>query len=195
MRTVLSLLVPALLLISGCSGTTVILLPDEDGHVGEAVVEADGKQTLIRSASETAKTEGHDVSLSVTSRERIDREFGTELKMHPLPAKSIIVHFASAAVEPIENDSSYIPDAIKAYSERKNPFVSVIGHSDKAGDKKLNDTISRRRAETVANKLLKAGIPSRTMEVQNFGYGIPLVPYRPGVRSEPKNRRVEIFIR
>ena len=195
MRYIFPLFLFCFLLSAGCSKTTVILLPDEDGHVGEAIIEADGKSTPITSSAQTASTDGGNVSLFVSSQKSIDKNFGTQLKIHPEPPVSFLVHFASGADTPLENDDDYIPAIAAAFNARKNPSVTVIGHTDKTGDKELNDAISRRRAERVAEKLLKAGIPSQYMDIQNFGYGIPLFPYRNGILSEPRNRRVEIFIR
>ena len=49
------------------------------------------------------------------------------------------------------------------------------------------------RARAVAGRLERLGVPAEAIRIQAFGSQEPLVPARPGV-SEPRNRRVEIYI-
>ena len=50
------------------------------------------------------------------------------------------------------------------------------------------------RAEKVAKALVSIGIPEEAISVSSHGEGNPLVPTEDEV-PEPKNRRVEVFVR
>jgi len=72
--------------------------------------------------------------------------------------------------------------------------IEVAGHADRSGTPQYNQTLSERRAQTVAAELERRGIPRSVMTIQGFGETRPLVPTADGVR-EPQNRRVEIVLR
>lgn len=64
----------------------------------------------------------------------------------------------------------------------------IEGHTDAVGNRASNVTLSRRRAQSVADYLVSMGVPRTRIEVQGFGPDRPL----PGTgRNSPQNRRVE----
>jgi len=69
--------------------------------------------------------------------------------------------------------------------------LTVTGHTDTVGSDAYNMRLSRRRAESVAARLEKDGIPSSEIEVVAKGKRDLLVPTADGIR-EPQNRRVQI---
>lgn len=71
--------------------------------------------------------------------------------------------------------------------------IVLNGHTDTTGLEKYNLTLSKRRAETVANELEKRGIDRSAIKIFAFGESDPKVPTSDNV-DEPQNRRVEIFI-
>ena len=70
--------------------------------------------------------------------------------------------------------------------------LTVTGHTDTVGSDAYNMRLSRRRAESVAARLEKDGIPSSDIEIVARGKRDLLVPTADGVR-EPQNRRVQIL--
>ncbi|MFN2435557.1 MAG: OmpA family protein [Desulfotignum sp.] len=74
------------------------------------------------------------------------------------------------------------------------PQVSIIGHTDTVGNEDTNKRLSLKRAETVRSLLIDAGISIEVIKIRAHGKNDPLVPTGPNV-SEPRNRRVEIFVR
>ena len=80
-----------------------------------------------------------------------------------------------------------------AYRAGGNPPVQVIGHTDRAGTPPYNVALSRRRAETVRNALINAGIPARAISIAWRGEDDPAVDTPQGAR-EPRNRRVLVVI-
>lgn len=69
-----------------------------------------------------------------------------------------------------------------------NSRVRIEGHTDSAGGRALNLTLSQRRAESVANFLMSQGIDAARLEVKGYGYDRPLAG-KPA--SADENRRVE----
>ena len=70
--------------------------------------------------------------------------------------------------------------------------LTVTGHTDTVGSDAYNMRLSRRRAESVAARLEKDGVPSSEIEIVAKGKRDLLVPTADGVR-EPQNRRVQIL--
>jgi len=68
--------------------------------------------------------------------------------------------------------------------------VKVEGHADSTGDAKINDPLSRRRAEAVAERL-KSLLPDASFETKGFGATVPLYP-NTTEEGRRRNRRVTI---
>ena len=69
-----------------------------------------------------------------------------------------------------------------------NVRVRIEGHTDSSGGRALNQTLSQRRAQAVADFLTSQGIDPNRLEVRGYGYDRPL----PGMpASAGENRRVE----
>jgi outer membrane protein OmpA-like peptidoglycan-associated protein len=73
-----------------------------------------------------------------------------------------------------------------------NPPVN--GFTDTSGSVQYNQALSIWRARTVADELVRDGVPASVISIQGFGESNPLVPTGNGVRKA-QNRRVEIVIR
>jgi outer membrane protein OmpA-like peptidoglycan-associated protein len=71
--------------------------------------------------------------------------------------------------------------------------LSVYGHTDDVGTKEYNQTLSERRAQAVADYLMKAGVPSSIMSTKGYGKSSPRAS---GTTHDARqhNRRVEIGI-
>ncbi len=69
----------------------------------------------------------------------------------------------------------------------------VYGHTDDQGDAGYNRELSERRAASVRNYLVEAGIPGDTIESKGFGKSSPRVAGT-SLAARGKNRRVEVGI-
>ncbi|MCW5980875.1 MAG: OmpA family protein [Bryobacteraceae bacterium] len=69
----------------------------------------------------------------------------------------------------------------------------IDGHTDDIGTDDYNKTLSEKRAESVRNYLVGAGIPSDAVSMQGFGKEQPLSS-RKTPEARAQNRRVEIGI-
>ncbi len=78
-------------------------------------------------------------------------------------------------------------------SNKPNVVILVEGHTDNVGSNTMNDILSKRRAESVKNYLVRKGISPK--RIKTVGYG----EYRPIASNETEwgrrmNRRTEIVI-
>jgi len=71
--------------------------------------------------------------------------------------------------------------------------ITATGHTDTSGSAEYNLGLSQRRAEAVANELIRLGVPAADIVTVGRGEEDLLVPTADGVR-EPRNRRVEIVV-
>jgi OOP family OmpA-OmpF porin len=84
-----------------------------------------------------------------------------------------------------------IEQAANQYKAGGRVQLQVTGYTDLSGSAGYNQRLSERRANAVANALVRLGVPRNDMAVSGRGMNDPRVPTAPGVR-EPQNRRVEI---
>ena len=100
--------------------------------------------------------------------------------------------FDSAALK-----DSFRPTLDKIASETSTydkTVLHVVGHTDTVGSQSYNQTLSLRRAESVANYLRNDGVDVRRLRTEGRGEN---EPRRPNTTDENRavNRRVEIFIK
>lgn len=71
--------------------------------------------------------------------------------------------------------------------------VQIFGHTDDIGSAEYNQKLSLRRAESVRNYLVEAGLDPSIVTVKGFGKSNPLVEGT-SAEARAKNRRVEVGI-
>ena len=87
-----------------------------------------------------------------------------------------------------------LPEIITTIKKRNSVNMSVIGHSDTAGDKNYNLNLSKRRAAEVSNLLVDRGVRRESINITSHGEENPLIYTKDNV-NEPLNRRVEVVVR
>ncbi|MDT7951272.1 MAG: OmpA family protein [Acetobacteraceae bacterium] len=87
-----------------------------------------------------------------------------------------------------------VAEAAQATTRTQVTRIEVNGYTDTSGTASYNRGLSVRRAQTVANELVRDGVPRSAITTEGFGETRLLVPTAAGVR-EPQNRRVEIILR
>jgi len=108
----------------------------------------------------------------------------------PAP-KSYLVFFDFNKSDLTSQATQIVDQAASNAGPAKVTRLTVTGHTDTVGSDAYNMRLSRRRAESVAARLEKDGIPSSEIEIVAKGKRDLLVPTADGVR-EPQNRRVQI---
>lgn len=70
----------------------------------------------------------------------------------------VLFDLGSAQVRPA--DKPKIAEAAKTAKDRQISSVCIVGHTDKLGDKALNQKLARERAQAVAAELIRDGYPA-----------------------------------
>jgi outer membrane protein OmpA-like peptidoglycan-associated protein len=108
-------------------------------------------------------------------------------------ARTYLVFFDWDRADLTPRARQVVSEAAQATTRVQVTKIQVNGYTDTSGTPKYNQGLSVRRAQTVANELVKDGVPRSAISIQGFGETHLLVPTADGVR-EPQNRRVEIIL-
>ncbi len=111
--------------------------------------------------------------------------------LHPI---SLIYYFKQGSDELSDESKQNLVNIKKAIDKRYPCSVSVIGHSDTQGSEELNAKLSLDRAKKVYNWIKAQNLNIESINISSYGERDLLVPTEDGV-NEPRNRRVEVFIR
>lgn len=175
---------------------TIVLLPDEDGNVGELVITSStGEQTLDSAYATVDVKEGGELATRVETESNVNARFGELLNAKPPEPRSFTVNFEQGSSDTLTAESLVTITEMQAYlSGRPAPEITVIGHTDRVGSDEDNDALSMARAETVRKLIEQTGVEAISLEATGRGEREPMVATADKV-SEPRNRRVEISIR
>jgi outer membrane protein OmpA-like peptidoglycan-associated protein len=189
--------VVAIVVLTACSGTTVVLVPDAKGKVGKVTVNTKaGSQELNQAGASTLASAADKApnKVAVMTQQDINKRFGAALANEPAPPLHYIFEFGSGSADLSPDTKPKLLEVFKAIQARHSCDTSVIGHSDRTGDNVSNKDLSLKRARMVANELKLAGLQDSCMDIRYYGENDPVVPTADGV-AEPRNRRVEVEVR
>ena len=111
----------------------------------------------------------------------------------PPPQKQVFLVFFDWDRDTITpQGEQIIAQAANAYKGGAHVQLQVTGYTDRSGSVAYNQRLSERRANNVANTMVRDGVPRSQMAVSGRGENDNRVPTANGVR-EPQNRRVEIL--
>ncbi len=186
------------LALNGCGGTSVLLIPDPDGKVGEVVMEtAAGAQVLTRTnqSAEAAKPNEKPSEPDILTPREVNNKYSDIFVKEPrYPKRYNDIQFASGSDAVAPEYTGYLNDISATIVKRKSCDISVIGHADTVGTNEMNRDLSMRRADNVFTALSASGVDEKCMDKRFYGESDLLVP-TPDETDEPKNRRVEVEIR
>ncbi len=185
------------LLLAGCAKTTIVLLPDSDGKVGHLTVSTDAGSTDITQAREATVVKGRKslpTSPEILSQDEIDADFSPVLAILPNQPVHYILYFESESTQLKAHSKKILPKILESINSRNSQYISVIGHTDTAGDPKYNLQLSQRRASAISRILVKKGVDSTFIKATSHGEENPLIKTADNIH-EPKNRRVEVVVR
>ena len=109
----------------------------------------------------------------------------------PPPPKVYLVFFDWDKYNITPEGMQIVQLAANQYRSGGRVTIQVTGYTDTSGSAGYNQRLSERRANNVANALVRFGVPRQAMSVSGRGKNDQRVPTADGVR-EPQNRRVEI---
>lgn len=184
-------------LFCACGTTTkVILMPDDDGKIGKAVVSNESYETVLEKPYSVAKVsnEKSKVVQKSLNKKEVEKTFKKILKAEPLKPAFFILYFQHDSTNLTIESTKLIPEVIKTAKQREPSIVSIIGHSDSKGNAKYNSKLALNRASSVAKILSNSGLKLKDLIVSSHGENDPLIKTGDNI-SEVRNRRVEIMVR
>ena len=175
------------------STSYVALLPNPDGTVGQVVVTgAQGQQTLSEAGSAAALSGGS--APYRVSEADIQRDFGDAMKAQPVLPQRHMLYFEKGSTRMTAQSRAVWEQVLADIQARKSVDITVSGHADTVSSDRVNDALSRQRAETIARMLRTAGVQASAIRVESFGARDLKVPTPPQT-SELRNRRVVVTVR
>lgn len=176
--------------------STVVLLPDADGHVGRVEIQTDNARQALDQAYASANiTHRGQFVASVQDTATVLQRYASTLAARPAAPESFTLVFESgSAVELAPEFKTVLDRLLAAVARYPAPEVIVIGHTDRVGSVEDNDRLSIRRAETVRDKLVQAGVAASMISIAGRGEREPALATADEV-DQAENRRVEISVR
>jgi outer membrane protein OmpA-like peptidoglycan-associated protein len=185
------------LLVAGCATSSLVLLPDDEGHQGAvAVLEANGKPTEAVIADGNSRTRlGDPTPASKPLGEQgLKKQEAALLTGLPPPAKSFLLYFDQGTVRLVPESARMLATLREEIAARSGPEVEVIGHTDTVGSQEDNDRLSIGRAEEVMNWLVSQGFDKSQLSAVGRGERELKEATADNVNSAV-NRRVEVIVR
>lgn len=175
----------------------IALLADSDtGTTGRARVSNEfGSVDLTAERQAVSATAGRRPGPVTTMTEAdIQRLFGDALSALPPAPKHFTLYFRFESDELTDESRALVPEILRTVKRLSVPEVVVVGHTDTMGSRRANVDLGLKRATTVSNLLVQAGLDASMIEVTSHGEGDLLIRTRDNT-PEPRNRRVEIAVR
>lgn len=175
----------------------VVLLPGPDGKTGQIVVSNEGGSRLIDLPDHATEVSSSTVAPSepfTMEKEKIQENFGDVLASLPTPPVHFTLYFHTGTTIITDNSRKLLAEILPSLASRKTNEVTIVGHTDRVGTRKMNYQLGLERAMEIRNLLVSQGIDPRKIDVTSHGEDNPLQKTEDGV-PEPTNRRVEVILR
>ncbi len=176
---------------------TIVVLVNSSEARSAIVVETKGGSVVIDKAGNYVNlTSKNDAPSEVRtmSKDEIKNRFQSVIEATPLPPVDINLYFKANSNELTDESKLKLPYILEMIQKRVPCDVSIIGHTDTKGSSEANEKLALKRAKHVKGWILSSNIDWDNLEVKSYGESDPLIKTKDNV-SEPKNRRVEIFIK
>jgi len=198
MKTLASLgLFLLVLLFTGCtSKVQITLLPEDNGKTGViAIADNKGEKHTIDKAYEALDiSQKGEIASKQETQESVHTKYAEVLNALPSKPQSYLFFFSFDSATLDTKQFGELKTIAQGINNTGVVEVICIGHSDSAGDKEYNKTLSLRRAKAVAEKLTTYGVPKALIHVRYYGDADPLEPTTNN-KPNAKNRRVEIILK
>jgi OOP family OmpA-OmpF porin len=187
----------AVALLGGCATSSLVLLPDDQGHQGSvAVLEAGGKPTeaVIAEGNSRTKLGSVNVTPKPLGQNGLNKKEAALITGLPPPARSFLLYFEQGTVTLTPQSVAVLNQIRAEIASRSGSEVEVTGHTDTVGSEEDNDRLSTERAQEVMNWLVSQGFDRSIMSAVGRGERELKEPTMDNI-SSAANRRVEIIVR
>jgi len=196
-RFILALCIVTLLSACAAKQNMIVLLPDQDGKTGAIEIRNQGgslKLDVPNQATEIHSPQTAPAPPRVLSEDEVKGMFGETLAAMPGAPVHYLLYFLSDSRELTAESKRKLDDVIDSIKRIQPAEISIVGHTDRVGEKKRNFRLGFDRATQVKQLLIKRGVDPGLIEISSHGEDNPLIKTADEI-PEPGNRRVEIVIR
>jgi len=202
-RRALWVLWASALLLAGCATprVEVVLLPQDDGSASAVQVSTgDTTEKLSRPYQRLVATPGQKPQIDQADPAAIEQGFASVFKVRPPKPQRFVLYFDAGTAALNEASQNTIAELFEAAGQRSGADILITGHTDTRGNQEDNDRLSLQRAQEVRTTLMQRQlfvlhqVPINRLEAVGRGERELAVPTEDEV-DEPRNRRVEIWLR
>ena len=193
MKARLALLL-CLSLLAGCVNRSYVALGERaEGRAGSLEVTSGAALHMLEQPGEAVALVpyGQPVRLGEA---QLRHDFGAALEAQPPAPERFLVYLERDGRTPTRASETALGGVLRAALQREYPRVQVIGHTDTLGYRAANLQVGLVRARRVAELLQARGLEAAELQVSSHGELDPLVR-TPDATAEPRNRRVEVYVR
>jgi outer membrane protein OmpA-like peptidoglycan-associated protein len=194
----LALLAGAALAACAPRANLIVVLPEDDGHVGAVVVQdPQGSAAAVLDQPYAAVGSGAGSSdvrpVSIDSKE-LNQVFGSALAARPIAPREFTLYYETGTTALTPESEITFGRVFDDIARRQAAEVVATGHTDTVGDLLDNDALSLDRARAVAALLIARGVPAEDVVVAGRGERELRVRTADNT-DEPRNRRVVVTVR
>ena len=180
--------------LTACSTSYVVLLPNEDGTVGKVQVVGPEGTNLLTQPRQATKVSAPSGTTFLATAEEIKSDFGAALSASPKRPKNFVLYFEAGGAKLTAESQQALTQVLEEIESRNLPDISVTGHTDTSGDAAQNLALGLERARQVRGLLTSTKLGEGNVTIESHGEKNLLVA-TPDNTDEPRNRRVEVTVR
>lgn len=187
-----------LLLLSACTGPSVLLLSDEDPHPEQgkvAVIERHGKpqEEIIDKANSRTSLAYRSASRVLAEKKLPKRDVALVRDLPPKPFE-VTLYYDEADTRIVPESRGSLEAVLAEVAKRPGAEIQITGYTDRKGKDDDNDVLSQKRADRILAQFADNGVPRENMVAVGRGERDPVVPTEDEI-EEPRNRRVVVTVR
>jgi peptidoglycan-associated lipoprotein len=173
----------------------VALVSHPAGGLGEVeIVEGIASGVVLAQAGEAVIIDGYSSKTYLLDAAHYRRDFGAALDATPPAPESHYLYFDSGSTRLAKESRAALQRLLESVRQHPAADITIAGHTDTVGGAELNERLSRKRSETIAEWIRASGAPYREIEMAAYGKSLLAID-TPDNTPELLNRRVEIVIR
>jgi OOP family OmpA-OmpF porin len=104
------------------------------------------------------------------------------------------IRFESGSAEIVADSAGLIDRLIETALRCPNANIEIAGHTDSDGDEAGNQALSEKRAQAVADYLVRAGLPATRFSAVGYGATQP-VASNDTDQGKAQNRRIDFVVK
>ena len=182
------------LLVTGCSTSYVVLLPNEDGTVGKVQVTSVKGSNLLTQPLQGTKVGADTGTTFFATPEQIQVDFGAALAASPKRPARFVLYFEAGGAKLTAESEQLLAKVLEEIDNRPTLDLSITGHTDTSGETAQNLALGLVRAQQVRSLLISPKLSVTNVTIESHGEKNLLVA-TPDNIEEPRNRRVEVTVR